>query len=176
MRMTMGVLAATGTGVNRPTVPGTAYNGGYYIGTMVISGVTYGLIVSPTPVQSANKYWSLSPYREYATGATSASDGVYNVAALKSLGISNFPAAEFCDDYANGGFTDFYLPSTDELMIIYNQRNSLPSGDGISGFLWSSREAIETTAYALSVSGGGVGGISRGTLTTARPVRRELWG
>lgn len=173
MRMTMGVLAATGTGVNRPTVPGTPYNGGYYMGTMVIGGVTYGLIVSPTA--SASRRWSLSPYQEYATGANSASDGVYNVAVLKALGISNFPAAEFCDDYANGGFSDFYLPSTDELMIVYNQRNSLPSGDGISGVLWSSREMIETTAYALNVSGGGVLGISRSTLTTARPVRRELW-
>jgi hypothetical protein len=46
------------------------------------------------------------------------------------------PAAKSCRDYSNGGFSDWFLPSKDELNELYNQR-ALVSNIGTNCY-WSS--------------------------------------
>jgi hypothetical protein len=72
-----------------------------------------------------------------------------------------------------GGQTDWFLPSFDELQVIYSLRNSLGlgSGDAASGFLyWSSTETEFNVAASL-VPWAGVGGYNKGEQSPYLPIR-----
>jgi hypothetical protein len=72
-----------------------------------------------------------------------------------------------------GGQTDWFLPSFDELQVIYSLRNSLGlgSGDAASGYLyWSSTESSNWIAASL-VPWAGVGGQNKGQATPYLPIR-----
>jgi hypothetical protein len=72
-----------------------------------------------------------------------------------------------------GGQTDWFLPSSAELQVIYSLRNSLGlgSGDAASGFLyWSSTETEFNVAASL-VPWAGVGGYNKGEQSPYLPIR-----
>ena len=50
---------------------------------------------------------------------TSTFDGRANTNIFIGIGISNYPAAQFCTTLSIGGYTDWYLPSRYELDIAY---------------------------------------------------------
>ncbi|MDA3886842.1 MAG: hypothetical protein PF638_14725 [Candidatus Delongbacteria bacterium] len=55
-------------------------------------------------------------------------------------------AAKICRDYSGGGFTDWFLPSKDELNLMYKQKEII--GDiSIGGFYWSSSEDSQYNAW-----------------------------
>ncbi len=45
--------------------------------------------------------------------------GWSNTGKLKTAGIKDFPAAGACVEYSNNGFSDWFLPSRDELLTLY---------------------------------------------------------
>lgn len=103
-----------------PTIPGTPFGGGFFAGLIVIGGLTYALVVAPKECGEATDIrWKV----EYSksTGADSVCDGFANSEALNN---SQHPAAQFCRGLDIDGFTDWYLPSRDELEICY--RNLKP--------------------------------------------------
>ena len=67
-------------------------------------------------------------------------------------GCSNFSfAAKVCADLTEGGYSDWYLPSKDELNKLYLNRTAI--GD-FSGVYWSSSEVSSTNAWYQSFSDG----------------------
>ena len=50
---------------------------------------------------------------------TDIGEGKNNTDLLKEAGIDTFPAAKVCVEYNGGGKTDWFLPSKDELNLIY---------------------------------------------------------
>ena len=105
-----------------PTVPGTPYVGGYYAGQIVIDGKTYALVVSPKAEgQKSNVIWK-KDWTKATPGTQSLNDGFANSEAMNDDG---HPAAQFCRGLTIGGFTDWYLPSRDELEVLY--RNLKPT-------------------------------------------------
>ena len=64
-----------------------------------------------------NGLWAWGPTC-LITGATSNSDGQANTTVLVGLG-ANYVAAKICDDLVTLGHDDWYLPSINELGIIY---------------------------------------------------------
>ena len=99
---------------------GTPYGGGYYGGSIAIDGKTYALIVAPKAEgQKALAWkdeWSATP------GTLSVGDGFTNSEAMNN---DEHPAAQFCRSLKTGGFDDWYLPSRDELELLY--RNLKPT-------------------------------------------------
>lgn len=92
---------------------GAAYGGGYYAGSFTMSGSEYLLIVSPKAYGESALRWKTTATTDEVSSEI---DGQTNTQALASLA---YPAANFCANLDTGGYTDWYLPATFELEIIY---------------------------------------------------------
>ncbi|MGI9212096.1 MAG: hypothetical protein ACR2HF_06450, partial [Methylococcaceae bacterium] len=103
-----------------PTVAGTVYEGGFYAGRIVISGLTYALIVSPKVSGNTTKQWKTT--NDSSPGTLSVNDGLSNSNAMNN---ANHPAAQFCRGLTIASKSDWYLPSRDELEVCY--RNLKPT-------------------------------------------------
>ena len=105
-----------------PTVFGQAYGGGFYAGKIVQGGTSYYVIVAPK-VQGGT---STLQYKTTADAAPAATQTLNNgPAASSSMNSASYPAAQFCEGLTIGGFSDWYLPSRDELELCY--RNLKPT-------------------------------------------------
>lgn len=103
--------------------------------------------------QSGALLWAVSGYGSYNTGAKSETDGKANTEKLVEIGISNFPAAEWCVNHGTG----WYMPSIYEgeaWFAIMDQLNPTISEHGgtiisDSDYFWSSTEGLEDSTQAL---------------------------
>lgn len=103
--------------------------------------------------QSGAILWAVSGYGSYNTGAKSETDGKANTEKLVEIGISNFPAAEWCVNHGTG----WYMPSIYEgeaWFAIMDQLNPTISEHGgtiisDSDYFWSSTEGLEDSTQAL---------------------------
>lgn len=115
-----------------------------------VMGQTHGLIAAPGD-QSANAEWGcfgdvLGAFEtELLTGADNTSN---IVSECSDAGI----AARICNNLILGGFSDWYLPSKDELNKLYLNRIAI--GGFTQNLYWSSSEIEETLAWAQSFSNG----------------------
>ena len=119
--MQMGAAGAGGEAP--PEVIGQEYGGGFYAGNIVEGGVEYYLVVAPKSSGETVKQFKTS-----ADGAPTATRTLNNgPAASASMNSATYPAAQFCEALSINGFTDWYLPSRDELELFY--RNLKPHTD-----------------------------------------------
>lgn len=109
------------TALNKKLEIGTPVAGGFFAGMISISGNTYGIVVAPKFEGESDGIW-LSSYDD-VPGATSCHDGLTNTQAMAAAGS---PIAKWALGLAIDGHNDWYIPSRDELEIIY--RNLKPSG------------------------------------------------
>lgn len=116
--------AVGGSGSAAPAI-GSAYQGGYYVGRMVVDGLIYRLIVSPKLYEQQKLM--KSSFSFLPEGTTSLIDGWANTQAMFNQPNSqtDYPAAYYCRTLNISGYTDWYLPSRDELELIY--RNLKPT-------------------------------------------------
>ena len=104
-----------------------------------IPGETHGLIVAATN-QSEGVRWHNGTYLVTGATATTIGSGYANtMAIISSQGDNGAYAAKSCKDYRGGGFTDWYLPSKDELNKLYLNRFVI-GGLSTDLFYWSSTE------------------------------------
>jgi len=107
-----------------PTVPGTAFAGGFYAGRITVDGKDYALIVAPK-AEGENHGVTWAPdWRKATPGTQSLCDGMANSEAMND---AEHPAAQWCRALRIGGHDDWYLPSRDELEMLY--RNLKPGTD-----------------------------------------------
>jgi len=100
---------------------GTALDGGFYAGRVVIDGKPYALIIAPKAEgELADMEW-IDDYQD-VPGATSWNDGLANTNAMAAAGSK---LALWARDLRIAGHADWYLPSQDELEILY--RNLKPT-------------------------------------------------
>ena len=118
-----------------PSAIGAAYGGGFYAGQIGVSGVaTHYLVVGPVAsAQNSSIQWKNA--NTATTGADSDIDGPQNTADIVADGNSTtYPAAHFCNDLVIGGFTDWYMPSKNELEVCYyNLKPTTTSNNTSSG-------------------------------------------
>jgi len=128
----------------RKLAVGDTYQGGriaYLDGTG-----KHGLIAAKTD-QSEEIIWI--NYLKFCVGATGVVIGtgrantnkIYNNTAFSS----NTYAAGIAKSYKGGGYSDWYLPSKDELNLLYLNRNLI--GGFQNSFYWSSTECDENSAW-----------------------------
>jgi len=122
---------------------GAPYGGGYVAGKIVsdYDGQTYGLIVSDGGGDSGQMGAGTMAWRTAQSSVTTThgvppmtlADGQANHNAIKAAGaLSQFPAVQWIENTLNAGgglngHTDWYLPSRDELELIY--RHFKPTTD-----------------------------------------------
>lgn len=95
---------------------GTAMEGGYFGGQIILDGTLYNLIVAPkSGGENSSLRWKTSNTADGV--AASWEDGWANTVALNN---SAHPAAQWCRSLSIGGYSDWYLPSPFELELLYH--------------------------------------------------------
>jgi hypothetical protein len=139
---------------------GDTYQGGK-IGYVLVSGdpgydatVQHGLILTAGDLSSGIKWYNGSN----VTTSTSTTLGTGNsntTAIIAAQGAGSY-AAQLCADLDQGGYTDWYLPSKDELDKINLNRAAI--GDGtLTAYYWSSSEVSSTNAWQQNFAGTSTG-------------------
>jgi hypothetical protein len=115
-----GPASAASNSITTLPVIGAAFGGGFFAGQIGTSSVaTHNLIVGP----AASAESSSKQYKNANTatpGAESDINGPQNTADMVADGNSTvYPAAHFCNDLVIGGFSDWYMPASNELEVCY---------------------------------------------------------
>lgn len=112
-----------------PTIPGTPYGGGYYVGRMIGGdGVKYAVILAPKSGGESAYLLNYRPTQVATPNAGSAWDGLGNTAALIALGPNVSAIADYTLAVNNNGgingYTDWFVPARYQLEMCY--RNLKP--------------------------------------------------
>ena len=116
------------------------------------SGVKHGLIVAPSD-QSSGTTWGTNVTTS-ATG-TALGTGQANTTAIVGVYGAGTYAAKLCDDLIIDTYNDWYLPSQNELNIIYQNQSLIGGGFNNTGYYWSSTEWVFDRAWRQNFNGGG---------------------
>lgn len=109
-------------GINQANIPaiGAALEGGFYADRLQIDGQQYALIVAPKAEGETTGKWG--EYGADVPGARNYNDGHANTIAMAEAGSA---LAQWALGLNIGGYADWYIPSRDELEILY--RNLKPT-------------------------------------------------
>ncbi len=147
-------------------VIGEKINGGIIF---YIDGTGKHGLVCATKDQSTGIKWLNLSYQTTGATATAIGTGQANTTTIVSVQGAGSYAAQLCNDLDLNGYTDWFLPSIDELSLMYTNLNShygLFTSDGY----WSSSEVSRQGALALDF-----GGIQAG-IKRSRPKEWSLAG
>jgi hypothetical protein len=126
------------------------------------SGVEHGLVVDKTDLSTA-QVWSNINQSLIGPAAQSSWDGLSNSNAIFGQSGHTSSATALCLNSTNGGQIDWYLPSIDELSLLWHNRfnvnKSLSTIGGamvmpLFGFYWSSTEYNDQAAWFFDFYGG----------------------
>ena len=113
----------------------------------------HGLIAAPTD-QTVNIPWWNGSYKSTGATGTAVGTGQANTKAIILAQGSGNNAASICRSLTIGGYTDWFLPSKDELNLMFvnigpgaNGANANLGGFGIYVY-WSSSESNSQTAWS----------------------------
>jgi hypothetical protein len=160
--------------VRAPLAIGQSYEGGiiaYLFQTGVpgyIVGEIHGLIVAPNDQGSVR--WHNGSFSVTGAISTALGSGAANtVTIVAAQGIGSY-AAQLCNDLILSGYSDWYLPSKDELAKLCSNQSTI--GGFAANWYWSSSEINSTFAWLQNFSSGIQGsGISKGNVYPIRAVR-----
>ena len=166
----------------------THYIGEVYGGGVIFhlwkdnTGVEHGLILSLTN-QSNGQEWSNVLVLSVGTSAQSTWNGLSNSNAIIGQDGHNSSAAKLCLDLVSGGQSDWYLPSIQELKMLWNNYYTVErilsqiSGAGeltnssVSECFWSSSEYNQNDAWAFNFHTGHATYIAKGYTLRVRAIR-----
>lgn len=126
-------------------------------------GIEHGLVVATTN-QSNTEVWSNIGNVVIGTSAQSTWDGLSNSNAITAQSGHTNSASNLCLNLVSGGQTDWYLPSIDELSLLWHNRfnvnktlSTIPGAETlpISAYYWSSTEFNLTNAWRFYFHDGG---------------------
>ncbi|MFA7714608.1 MAG: DUF1566 domain-containing protein, partial [Candidatus Paceibacterota bacterium] len=132
-----------------------------------VEGETHGLIAAASN-QNGGEYiqWYNGSYLVTAS-ATALGTGNANTNTIVSVQGAGSYAAKLCYDLDLNGYSDWYLPSKDELNKLYINRAAI----GASDYLWSSSEANQLDAWGQNFGNGSQGSWGKNGVCYVRAVR-----
>jgi hypothetical protein len=174
------VNMAGGAAASVPPPPlGSTYEGGkvFYIfqpgdEPSYVAGETHGLIAAPSDIPSNAYRIVVGCYGDYGT-STALGTGAANTTKLLACNDA-VNAAKLVDALTDGGYSDWYLPSKDELNKLYLNRNLVGNFTDWIGWYWSSSEfylAPASHAWFQRFSDGSQDGEGKGYQKGIRAIR-----
>lgn len=139
-----------------------------------VPGEVHGIIVADIDINSTNPikwYNSTNVVTNAISSAIGTGEQNTNL-IVATQGSGNY-AAKICYDLVLNGYDDWYLPSKDELISMYNYSTVYNlTNDMIAGTYWSSTEYNQTTAYYKNCYGGASdGNNNKSSIYYVRPLR-----
>jgi hypothetical protein len=163
---------------------GTAYGddmtftAGYVLGESIYGGIIFyidetgqhGLVSSPA---SENKQAEWGCEETSIPGADDASIGAgyQNTLDIIKGCPTESTAAKICDELTWGGYTDWYLPSKDELHLMYNNLKKKKLGGFADRYYWSSTERDKSLAWEEAFDEGSQGSGFKNGKSLVRAIR-----
>lgn len=140
-------------------------------------------LICATYDQGGDDNWSCMESDVIGATASAIGTGDQNTLAILDACTDNFTGAYDCSHYSDGGFTDWYLPSKDELKEMYNQKNSINSTSISKGglalknvYYWSSTQESVENGYTLDFGTGTVISYPKQYPCNVRAVRKfGMW-
>ena len=193
----MGTFTSTITGLSPSTVyycrsyattsEGTTYGNEFsfktvvsklYLGMQYKGGVLFylnptgggGMIVISDDL-STSYAWGCSGVNVSGANNTGVGGGIANSEAIVNA-CSGESAAKLCEDLVYGTYSDWFLPSMDELGIMYKNIKITDLEKFSSGYYWSSNQKDATTAYRYGFLGGNQGEADKSTKQYVRAIRK----
>jgi len=108
------------------------------------SSVQHGLIAAPSD-QSTGIQWYNGSYITTGATGTAIGTGMANTNAIIVAQGAGIYAASICKAYNGGGYSDWYLPSLNELNKLFLKKNKI--GGFSNYFYWSSTELDDSIAW-----------------------------
>jgi hypothetical protein len=151
----------------------------FYLGQDTLGGIVFYIYIGSDGNQHGlivNKNESTAQWQSSGTttNATRSWDGAYNTGLMTSS-----PAADYVNGLTDGGFTDWYLPSIDELSILWHNRFHANNALNAGGFTllsnkasyWSSTENDATAAFLFNFFNGSAPNVNKSNTYIVRAVR-----
>ena len=174
-----------GGDVNDPPQVGDFYQGGVVFHlfeegeTGYVAGQIHGLIAAVAD-QSSGIQWTTGNYVTIGATGTAIGTGSANTTAIISAqgGTETSYAAGLARAYTGGGYTDWFLPSKDELNKMYTKRVTINTtaasnsgSDFGSSYYWSSTENDNDNAWMQRFIDGFQTNFSKSATRDVRAVR-----
>ena len=159
---------------NTPLTIGMSYGGGKIAYILqpsdpgYVIGEVHGLIAAPSDQSTGIQWYNGSNITTGATGSALGSGMSNSNAIVATQGIGAY-AARICYDLDLGGYSDWYLPSRDELQKLYINRVDI--GEFTTSNYWSSTEASTISAWNIYFTSGGLNASNKFPALKVRAVR-----
>ena len=164
---------------NTISATGGGSTNNFYLGQDTLGGIVFYIYIGSDGNQHGlivNKNESTAQWESSGTttNATRSWDGAYNTGLMTSS-----PAANYVNGLTDGGFTDWYLPSIDELSILWHNRFHANNALNAGGFTllsntvlyWSSTEDSATDALCFLFNRGYSSSYGKSYTYSVRAVR-----
>lgn len=151
-------------------VIGSAYQGGTVI--FIDQSGMHGLVVADSDLDSFIRWWEISTTMVYsgATGTAIGTGLTNTISIVNAQGNTGYYAAKLCNESTINGYSDWYLPSKDELNLMYINRSVIPNLTLNQGF-WSSSEKDLNDAWIQNLTNGNQSFTTKLNSNHARPIR-----
>jgi len=190
-------VTGSGTTASPYVVNATGGTSGHYVGELFGGGIVFyvynnganGLIASLDDLDGGSGVaWSGNTSTLIGATAQSFYDGAANTTAMVTQDATANKAGTLCDNYTGGSQTDWYLPASWELNLLYNSAFTINTilendGDGTTnglnpenvaptyGRYWSSTERISYNAWSYNFDYGDSGANYKNGTYRVRAVR-----
>ncbi|MEP6794627.1 MAG: DUF1566 domain-containing protein [Saprospiraceae bacterium] len=160
-----------------PLAIGDSYGGGKVAYILLsgdpgyIEGQVHGLI-APTSDQSLFIEWGCIGANMPGAEGTSLGTGNQNTIDIVTGCVTTAIAARICDDLVLGGYSDWFLPSKDELNKLYLNRVAIGGFSTASqAYYWSSSESTNNVAWYQNFCCGNQNTTNKNLQSFVRAVR-----
>lgn len=124
----------------------------------ISDGGLHGLEAAPVAAEYSGKQWGFDGVSVPGCAGTAIGTGMQNTQDFIDAGGEADRACQLAYDLSYNGYTDWYLPSTVEIIVMFAELTVFGVGNFTNYFYWTSTEYTSTYAYGTnlgSVSSGG---------------------